>query len=247
MRVFAWYQADSFLHRLNPLTKLGLCFPTAVVVALAREPLTPLLMAVLAVLTTHWLGRIPWRVFVRPLLFFLILGFGLFWTTTVFYAGAGSALQYGLTVALRLAAILAMSTLFVVTTEPTQFVRALIHQARLSPRLAYSIFAAYRFVPLVEVEFSNIRAAHQLRGGVGRRGPLARIQEIAGYAIPLLALAVRRGERVALAMESRAFGALAQRTYYRETTLGRADLAFAVAGLVVLGMLAGFSAGLGRA
>jgi energy-coupling factor transport system permease protein len=178
------------------------------------------------------------------LLFASLLGFGLFWTTTLFYAGAGSAVQYGATVALRLAAILAMSSLFVVTTEPTQFVRALIHQAHLSPRLAYSVFAAYRFVPLVEVEFSTIRAAHQLRGGVGRRGPLAHIQELFGYAIPLLALAVRRGERVALAMECRAFGARPRRTYYRETHHGWADVWFACAALLVLGAL---SVGLGRA
>ncbi len=244
MKVFAWYQTDSFLHRLNPLTKFLMCFPTAVVVALAREPLTPLAIAVLALLTTRFLGHIPWRVFVRPLLFASILGLGLFWTTTLFYAGSGSAVQYGATVALRLAAILAMSTLFVVTTEPTQFVRALIHQARLSPRVAYAVFTAYRFVPLVEVEFSNIRAAHQLRRGVGRRGPWVRVQEIAGYAIPLLALAVRRGERVALAMESRAFGALPERTYYRDTHLSWADVLFSLGVLLVLG---GLSVGLGRA
>jgi energy-coupling factor transport system permease protein len=192
------------------------------------------------------LGNIPWRVLVRPLIFALVLGFGLFWTTTLFYAGTGSAMQYGATVALRLAAILGASTLFVVTTEPTQFVRAVIHQARVPPRLAYSIFAAFRFVPLVEIEFSTIRAAHQLRGAVGRRGPWARAHEIAGYAIPLLALAIRRGEQVALAMESRAFGALPRRTYFRTTSLGWANAWFALGALLALGAIA-LSAGLGRA
>jgi energy-coupling factor transport system permease protein len=50
-----------------------------------------------------------------------------------------------------------------------------------------------------------------------------------GYAIPLLASAVRKGERVALAMESRGFGALPRRTYLRVTTLGRDDLVFCLA------------------
>jgi energy-coupling factor transporter transmembrane protein EcfT len=59
-----------------------------------------------------------------------------------------------------------------------------------------------------------------------------------GYAIPLLALAVRRGEALALAMESRAFGALAARTYYRTTSWGRADAVFAFGTLVVLSVLA---------
>jgi energy-coupling factor transport system permease protein len=64
-----------------------------------------------------------------------------------------------------------------------------------------------------------------------------RARELAGYAIPLLAMAVRRGERVALAMESRAFGALPQRTYFRVTTFGWPDLWFSLAALALLGAL----------
>ena len=44
------------------------------------------------------------------------------------------------------------------------------------------------------------------------------------YPIPLLATAVRRGERVSNAMESRAFGAYPERTYYRQVQLTGADL-----------------------
>ena len=63
------------------------------------------------------------------------------------------------------------------------------------------------------------------------------IREMLGYAIPLMASAVRKGERVALAMESRGFGALSQRTYFRVTTLGRNDLVFAVACVVAFAVL----------
>jgi energy-coupling factor transport system permease protein len=126
--------------------------------------------------------------------------------------------------------------LFVLTTDPTKFVLALIHQAHVSPRIAYSIFAAYRFVPLLEVEFENIRAAHQMRGGMAGRGVLHPGQT-ARYAIPLLATAVRKGERVAMAMESRAFGALRERTYYRMTSLGWADAWFSMIALAILAAL----------
>jgi energy-coupling factor transport system permease protein len=238
MKLFVWQPGDSFLHRLNPLTKLGLCVPVAVLVSFAREPTTPLAVAILALLTTRYLGQVPWSVLIRPLLFALLLGFGLFWTYALFYVGPGSAVVYAAAMGLRLVAIFMASTLFVVTSDPTELVRAMMHQLHLPQRIAYSIFAAYRFVPLVEVELANIRAAHQLRGGAGHRGPLAWLREIAGYAIPLLALTVRRGERVALAMESRAFGALPRRTFYRVTTLGWRDGAFTAAALVVLGALA---------
>jgi energy-coupling factor transport system permease protein len=257
VKAFVWYAGDSFLHRLNPLTKLAINVPVAVLVSMTSEIATPLLVFILAVLTLRLLGRVPLSAMLRPLLFALVFGFGVFWTSTVFYAGpfstpqpawtlrigpiglAPEAVEYGAAIALRLLAILATSMLFVLTTDPSRFVLALIHQARVSPRIAYAVFAAYRFLPLLEVEFDNIRAAHQLRGGLGGDGalPLRKLRELVGYAIPLLAIAVRKGERVALAMESRAFGALPERTYFRTTSLSRADAAFLSVALLVLGAL----------
>jgi energy-coupling factor transport system permease protein len=63
------------------------------------------------------------------------------------------------------------------------------------------------------------------------------VRELLGYAIPLLASAVRKGERVAMAMESRGFGAVPRRTYLRTTTVGRTDLGFLVVCLVVFASL----------
>jgi energy-coupling factor transport system permease protein len=236
MKAFVWHEEDSVLHRLNPLTKLAGCFVAAAVVSTASEPVTPAIVALLALGATRVLGHVPWSVVLRPLVFGATVGFGLFWTYTVFYAGSGTAWVYGATMAARLFAILSASAVFVLTTDPSRMVRSLIHQAHVSPRIAYSVFVAYRFVPLLEVEFDTIRAAHQMRGGVGGYGPVDKVREVIGYAIPLLASAVRKGERVALAMESRGFGALPanERTYFRVTTLGRGDLWFGVACLGTL-------------
>lgn len=237
MRAFVWHEGDSFLHRLNPLTKLVACFLAAATVSTAVEPVTPSALILVALAATRLAGRVPWRVIARPLLFGALASFGVFWTYSIFYGGEGPGWVYGATMATRLLAIMSASLLFVLTTDPSQFVRSLIHQAHVSPRIAYSVFAAYRFVPLLELELQTIRAARQMRGGVGRGGPFESIREAFGYAIPLLASAVRRGERVALAMESRAFGALPARTYYRVTTIGPADFAFGCVCLGLLGVL----------
>ena len=60
MRTFVWHEQDSFLHRLNPLTKLALTLPVAVLVSTTLEPITPLVIGLLALLTTRVLGRISW-------------------------------------------------------------------------------------------------------------------------------------------------------------------------------------------
>src|SRR5438445_3148416 len=236
MKAFVWHEEDSALHRLNPLTKLVACFVAAAVVSTASEPVTPAIVALLALTATRLLGRVPWSAVLQPLMFGVVAGFGLFWTYTVFYAGSGPAWVYGAAMTARLLAILSASAMFVLTTDPSRLVRSLIHQAHVSPRIAYSVFVAYRFVPLLEVEFETIRAAHQMRGAAGGFGLVEKVREVIGYAIPLLASAVRKGERVALAMESRGFGALPanQRTYFRVTTLGRADVWFRGACLLVL-------------
>jgi energy-coupling factor transport system permease protein len=255
MRQFVWHEGDSYLHRLNPLTKLALSVPVAVLVSLVYEPLIPLAIAVAAVLATWRLGGTPLLSVLRPMGFSLLLGFGMFWTGVLYYAGQGAdgpsimagvpgpihltqaSLLYGLTMVTRLLAIFATSSLFVLTTDPVDFVVALIHQARLPVRVGYAVFAAYRFLPLVQEELGNIRAAHQVRGATTGRGPIAKVRQTIGYAVPLLAISVRRAERVALAMDSRGFGARPDRTYYRSTALTRSDLGFALGACTVLALI----------
>jgi energy-coupling factor transport system permease protein len=260
VRQFVWHQTDSYLHRLNPLTKLALSLPVAVLVALLNEPATPLTIAIVATGTTSQLGRVPLGRLLRQLGYSLLLAFGMFWTGVLFYAGPGAesssvvpgplhiteaGLVYGLTMASRLLAIFATSSLFVLTTNPVDFVVALIHQGRLPVRIGYAVFAAYRFLPLVQVELDNIRAAHQVRGAATGRGGVARVREVFGYAIPLLAISVRRAERVALAMDARGFGARSDRTYFRTTTMTRADLIFAAGAVAALTVIVGLPHALG--
>jgi len=258
LRQFVWHDTDSPLHRLNPLTKLALTVPVAAIASLSDQPLTPVLVAGLAVVATRLFGNIPWPSILRPLALSSVLGFGMMWTGVLFYAGPGSepgapairlgpievpvaAIVYGLTIAARLLAIFAASLLFVLTTDPVDFVLALIQQARLPHRVGYGVFAAYRFVPLVAEELDNIRAAHQIRGVSGEGGLRGRVRQTFSYAIPLLAISVRRAERVALAMDARGFGALPERTFFRRTYLRRADLIFTVAALVLLTVAVGAS------
>jgi energy-coupling factor transport system permease protein len=235
--------------RLNPLTKLGLALPMAALVTVLHEPLTPLALAFLAALVTWKIGRVPWASIQRPLGLALLVGVGLFWSSVVFYAGPGShepslvpgpisvtpaALLFGLTIVCRLLAIFSASLLFVLTTNPVDLVAALIQQARLPVRVGYAVFAAYRFMPLVHEELEDIRAAHHVRAVGAGSGIVARARRLFGYAIPLLAISVRRAERVALAMDARGFGARPDRTYYRQTTFGRADLVFALGALTTV-------------
>ncbi len=255
MRVSIYEEHDSFLHRLNPLTKLAFAVLVLVGLTAIIDPITPLVVSILLLVALAGLGRMDVRSLAKHLIPVGIVGFGLFWTTTLFYLADPSqplrrvvvlgpavvtdqGLAYGLTILFRLLGFYAASLCFVLTTDPTDLVQSLVQQLKLSDRFGYGVHAGYRFLPLFETELDTIRAAHRVRGVEQQGGWLAAYHRWSGYLIPLLAGSVRTAERVALAMDARGFCAWPTRTYYRRAKFGREDLAFAIgAGFTLGGLL----------
>jgi energy-coupling factor transport system permease protein len=252
MRFQLFYETESFLHRVNPLTKLAFTMVVMITLSAIIDPITPLVVAVLGLATIVGSGRVPLGQAVRTLRPFLVVSFGLFWTSALFYASPGQPLTswgpltlteegvgYGVAIMLRILAIFVVSLLFTLTTDPTAFLQALVQQAHVSPRFGYGIIAAYRFVPLFDGQLASIQAAHRIRGVARGGGPLAQYRRFVTHMVPLLAGAIRHAERVALAMDARGFGAIAGRTYYRRSVFGWRDIAFGFGAGIVLALLLG--------
>ena len=218
-----------FLHRLNPLAKLAAPLPAMVLLIIARDVATPvfffLLGLVLLLIGAHLRPRVLLLVLVAlpALAALLSLSFGL-WAdssklpdSTVLlrvgdYRFTTAAWMLGLATSTRLTAIVSLSLFAGLTSTGPDLVRAMVQQLRVPYRIGYTALAAFRFVPRFGHELEVIRAAHRVRGMAGGRGPLAGLRRYLGYVVPLLAGAIRHAERVALAMDSRAFGAHPQRT-----------------------------------
>jgi energy-coupling factor transport system permease protein len=245
MRLFVYREGDSFLHRLNPLTKLVFASLVMLLLTVIVDPITPFMVALALLIATSTLGRVPVRALVRTLGPFAAIALGILWTTALFYVASPTdlarpvivlgpivltdqGLAYGFTIMFRILGVFAASLLFALTTDPTDLVVALIQQLHLSHRFGYGALAAYRFVPLFDTELSTIRAAHRIRGVGDRGGPLAQYRRFVGYMVPLLAGGVRKAERVALAMDARGFDAYPTRTYYRRAHFSREDVLFSV-------------------
>ena len=262
--LFSYYEGDSFLHRRNPSLKLLSLMVLMLAVAMAFDPWTPTIFFLAGLAVQRFLGRVPLRNLARPLLLFFALGaLGFVGSNAFFYApppgislrssvtilwqrGAlrvtAEGLRMGVSLTIRMMAILTFSMLFVTTTDPTDLVLSLIQHARFPFRLGYGILVAYRFLPLWRTELAIIQAAHRVRG-VGERATLkGRWEQLRRYAVPLLAGAIRKSERVAIAMDSKAFGALPRRSYYRQvrvTWLDWAMLAGTISATVVILLVLG--------
>ncbi|MDF2989574.1 MAG: ABC-type cobalt transport system, permease component CbiQ [Microbacterium sp.] len=241
-------RAPRFLSAVNPLAKFAAPAPAMIALVFVRDLSTPLVFLVLAYALLLLGARLTARgagilFAVIPVAVAIVgLGFALWidparvsgtpevvrlggWALTV------GALEIGLATGLRLAAIMALAFIGGLTTEGSDLVRALVQQLRLPYRIGYAALAAIRFVPRFGHELAVIRQAHRVRGARG--GVLSAPARWAGYVVPLLAGAIRHAERVALAMDARAFGAHPDRTERHLVPWRRRDTVFVTAFWVV--------------
>lgn len=232
-----------FLHRLNPLAKIVATVPAVIALVSFADVTRPVLLLTVA-LALILLGAD----LTRRRLLLVVLGFpaatlALSFSFGVMISGdqaAGGSPIFtfgaytfttmmwlaGLTTALRLTAIVALTLIAGLTMTGQEFVRSLVQQARLPYRIAYAALAAIRFIPRIRVELDTIRAAHRVRGVAAGQGPLAGLRRRLAYTVPLLAGSIRHAERVALAMETRAFGAYGHRTERSSMSFRKRDAAF---------------------
>jgi energy-coupling factor transport system permease protein len=240
-----YIETTSLLHRLNPLTKLLMTLPPLLFLALTTDPWCPASFIVLVSLLILLIGRVPLRRFLRLALppFLLLLSFLLSYPFLVrrelvehslllWHSGPlmlyQAAIWLSVSATLRVYAFLMLSLPFTLTTEASDFIRALVQQWRLPYKLGYGVMAAFRFVPMLQSELHMIQAAHKIRGISEKGGPKAQFARLKRYLVPLMATAIRRAERTALAMDGRAFGAMATRTYYTRMHFSARDLWFSV-------------------
>lgn len=240
-------QLDSPLGRTSPIVKLGVAVGWLVGLAFTLAWVPPLALTAVAVVAGTLLGSVRIRDLARSIapLWLAALGIGLFnalfstsngdpTAVAVFAVGplriTAEAATNGVALALRVVAIASVGAVFTLTTDPTRLADSLVRQAHVSPRFAYGALAAYQAIPRLGEDLATLRQARRIRGLRGSWHPR--------LLVTLLVLAIRHGDRMALAMDARAFG-FGPMTQYRELRWSWLDLAVGVgAGIVLAAALA---------
>jgi energy-coupling factor transport system permease protein len=229
------------LHKVNPSIKAFAVVLSILILSVFFDPITPLVTITWSIAVTFLFGHVSfkkWLLLFSPFLFIAII---YVWSTMLFprlqegdtliwkwgfLALTEEGFQRGLSLGLRVLSFATLSIMFTLTTKPTDFLLSLMQQCKLSPKLAYGIMAGYRFLPLIKEEFFTLKSAHRVRGVARARTIPEKIQQLKRYVIPLLAGAIRKAERTALAMESKGFTGAINRNFYRELTVTRSDWIF---------------------
>lgn len=129
----------------------------------------------------------------------------------------------------RVLAVALPSVVLFVTVDPTDLADGLAQILHLPSRFVLGALAGLRMVGLFLDDWRALELARRARG-VADRG---RIRRFAGMAFALLVLSIRRGSKLATAMEARGFGAPGQRTWARASRFGRREWALVAVGAAI--------------
>lgn len=151
----------------------------------------------------------------------------------------------GVGLGLRLLAIALTGLLATATSDPIDVADSLIQQLRVSPRFAIGVLAALRLVPLLAQEWQILGMARRARGVEAGRSPVAAVRLFSGQLLSLLVAAIRRGSRMALAMEARGFGASPCRTIARVQRMRASDWGWILGAILLVVVAIAISLALG--
>ena len=257
-----YYPVDSWVHRLDPRTKILLTVAMIIAVFMVRTLVGYALVLGFVYLVSR-LAKIPFQMLrkgIKPLRFILILTFllNLFFnsgTTLLIEWGFIKITMEGLSQAvhysLRLVFLVLGTSLMTLTTSPIALSDGI--EMLLSPlkklhfpahELAMMMSIALRFIPTLMEEADKIMKAQMARGADFESGNLlARARAMVPLLVPLFVSAFRRAGDLAMAMESRCYHGGENRTRLRVLKITKNDwyAAAGVAALVALIVLEGIA------
>lgn len=149
-----------------------------------------------------------------------------FWYATV----SDDSIALAIAVCLRVLALALPTILLFGRTDPTELADALAQVARLPSRFVLGVLAGTRTLGLFLDDWRSMGLARRARG-VGDTGAVRRFFSMA---FVLLVFAVRRGTKLAVAMEARGFGSGIPRTWARPSRLHPRDAVALLGGAVIM-------------
>ncbi len=229
------------IFRVNPVAKLAAALVLAGVLMLTIDWVSALVALACEGVLFFWAG-LTIRMFLlrtlpvwlaAPMAGLTTLLYGqaagqVYWSFGLINVTEGSS-ELAVATTLRILAIGLPSVVLFVTVDPTDLADGLAQVVRLPSRFVLGGLAGLRLVGLFIEDWRALELARRARG-IGDGGAIRRL---GSQAFALLVLSIRRGSKLATAMEARGFGAPITRTWARESSFGGREYALVGIGLLV--------------
>lgn len=233
------------LARRNPTVKFAAVSIVSLTLLAVFDPVTPAIVYLLVLAGVAATSGISARKLLVGHLPFAAFGASLFMVNAITRGGrvlfelgpldvTDEGLAVGTSLAMRTLVIGIAVIGFVGTTDPARLLTSLRQQARLPPRLAYALLAAYRLLDDLPARWTTILRAHAVRTPDRVPGRLPRSPRfLARAAFTLLVVSLRQAERLATTLELRGLGT-GPRSTWKPTTVDGGD--WALLTVVISGM-----------
>lgn len=233
------------IHRVNPVAKLTAALVLSITLLFSVDWVSASVALALELVLFCWAG-VPARTFfartwpvimAAPLAGLTTLLYGqqsgrAYWDFLLIHVTEGSV-QLGLATCLRVLAIGLAGVVLFITIDPTDLADGLGQIVKLPARFVLGSLAAMRLVGLLIDDWRSLELARRARGVGDSSGIGGNLKRWLNQAFSLLVLSIRRGSKLATAMEARGFGAATERSWARESVFAARDwMLIAIAVLV---------------
>ncbi len=237
-----YFPVDSFVHRLDPRTKLFVILIGMTFLLIASE-IIGLASATVFILISIKVSRLPASIVFRNLRPFIWLFLLTVLIHVLFSEGqpimripyidlniTKDGLINGFIYSLRLALLIVFASLLTLTTSPIEITDAL--ETILSPlkrigvpthELTMMMTLSLRFIPTLIQEADKLKKAQISRGVSFQGNIIKRIKSVIPLILPLFMSVFRRADDLALAMDARCYIGGNGRTRYKQLAFGIND------------------------
>jgi energy-coupling factor transport system permease protein len=226
---FLYLDRGTFVHRLDPRTKMFLLVGAFVLAFLFLNPLYGLVVLALVVAFGALARSLVNLKRIRFILVMIGLVTVVMWSvfsqgeTPMFLFVEWEALLYGIGVALKIDATIIAGMIFLSTTRNEEIATGLV-KLGVPYRFAFAVSTALRLVPTIAATGSTISQAQRSRGLDLESGNLIqKVRKNTPLLIPVFVSTIRSTNVFSMALESKGFGASQKRTYFLNLTMERRD------------------------
>lgn len=229
------------IFRVNPVAKLATALVLSAALVLTIDWVSASVALGLEFVLFAFAGLSPRTFFLRtlpiwlaaPLTGLTILLYGQPAGTSYFHFlfinVSDGSITLAVATVLRVLAIGLPAVVLFVTIDPTDLADGLAQVVHLPARFVLGALAGLRLVGLFLDDWRYLELARRARGLADR----GRIRRLLGQAFALLVISIRRGSKLATAMEARAFGAPVTRTWARPSLFGWREVLLILIGAVI--------------
>lgn len=225
-----------FIRKLNPISRfigaLLLCLPMFVTLDIVSASIAfglDILLFAIAGVTPWYVLRHTWPVWIAASGSFIsVLLYGQSSGDDIFKFGwmhiSQGSLYLAICTFVRVASVAVPGVILAIGLDPTDLADGLVQILHFSPRFVYGALAGLRMFSLLQNDWRAFGLARRSRGISDGKA----LRRMLSQSFGLLVLSIRRGTKLATAMEARAFGSSIKRVPARKSKLTAYDWIFYV-------------------